>query len=178
MQFPPPAVFHDKYQWEIWKNTAGKSAKSFPQHLHHLHQKQLFGNNFGQNLDTDPQNHQELCQKITQPPSRWLVAALLWTFWIIYQHIHENWWLVLLTLICPKTVTEWSHFSHFHANIGFSCFFGFENGNFLILAIVKNDMEVFRRGPDSDWQVVVLLPLLSPITDQLPSCPQKKLQLP
>ena len=34
-------------------------------------------------------------------------------------------------------------------------------------------MEVFRRGPDSDWQVVVLLPLLSPITDQLPSCPKK-----
>ena len=26
MQSPPPAVFHDKYQWEIWKNTAGKSA--------------------------------------------------------------------------------------------------------------------------------------------------------
>ena len=25
LQFPPPAVFHDKYQWEIWKNTAGKS---------------------------------------------------------------------------------------------------------------------------------------------------------
>ena len=46
------------------------------------------------------------------------------------------------------------------------------------MAIVKNEMDVFRRGPDSDWQVVVLLPLLSPITDQLPSCPQKKLQLP
>ena len=27
MQSPPPAVFHDNYQWEIWKNTAGKSAK-------------------------------------------------------------------------------------------------------------------------------------------------------
>ena len=27
MQLPPPAVFHDKYQWEIWKNTAGKSAR-------------------------------------------------------------------------------------------------------------------------------------------------------
>ena len=26
MQSPPPAVFHDKYQLEIWKNTAGKSA--------------------------------------------------------------------------------------------------------------------------------------------------------
>ena len=26
MQLSPPAVFHDKYQWEIWKNTAGKSA--------------------------------------------------------------------------------------------------------------------------------------------------------
>ena len=26
MQSPPPAVFHDKYQWEIWKNTTGKSA--------------------------------------------------------------------------------------------------------------------------------------------------------
>ena len=26
MQSPPPAVFHDKYQREIWKNTAGKSA--------------------------------------------------------------------------------------------------------------------------------------------------------
>ena len=29
MQSPPPAVFHDNYQWEIWKNTAGKSA-NFP----------------------------------------------------------------------------------------------------------------------------------------------------
>ena len=29
MQSPPPAVFHDKYQWEIWKNTAGKSASLF-----------------------------------------------------------------------------------------------------------------------------------------------------
>ena len=26
MQSPPHAVFHDKYHWEIWKNTAGKSA--------------------------------------------------------------------------------------------------------------------------------------------------------
>ena len=30
MQLPPPAVFHDKYQWEIWKNTAGKSATPTP----------------------------------------------------------------------------------------------------------------------------------------------------
>ena len=29
MQLPPPAVFHDKYQWEIWKNTAGKSASPY-----------------------------------------------------------------------------------------------------------------------------------------------------
>ena len=26
MQSPPPVVFHDKYHWEIWKNSAGKSA--------------------------------------------------------------------------------------------------------------------------------------------------------
>ena len=26
MQLPPPAVFHDNYQWEIWKNITGKSA--------------------------------------------------------------------------------------------------------------------------------------------------------
>ena len=34
MQSPPPAVFHDKYQWEIWKNTAGKSAISNPEFFH------------------------------------------------------------------------------------------------------------------------------------------------
>ena len=33
MQSPPPAVFHDKYQGEIWKNTAGKSAKISPNFL-------------------------------------------------------------------------------------------------------------------------------------------------
>ena len=32
MQSPPPAVFHNKYQWEIWKNTAGKSARTRPVH--------------------------------------------------------------------------------------------------------------------------------------------------
>ena len=26
-------VFHDKYQWEIWKNTAGKSARGWSTHL-------------------------------------------------------------------------------------------------------------------------------------------------
>ena len=30
MQSPPPAVFHDKYQWEIWENTAGKSDRPVP----------------------------------------------------------------------------------------------------------------------------------------------------
>ena len=33
LQSPPPAVFHDKYQWEIWKKTAGKSATPPPPHL-------------------------------------------------------------------------------------------------------------------------------------------------
>ena len=36
MQSPPPAVFHDKYQWEIWKNTAGKSATPFPRTVNFL----------------------------------------------------------------------------------------------------------------------------------------------
>ena len=37
MQSPPPAVFHDKYQGEIWKNTAGKSANYHHHYYYHCH---------------------------------------------------------------------------------------------------------------------------------------------
>ena len=36
MQLSPPAVFHDKYQWEIWKNTAGKSARGDREPFWHM----------------------------------------------------------------------------------------------------------------------------------------------
>ena len=40
LQLPPPAVFHDKYQWDIWKNTARKSA-SFSTQISFLQAKML-----------------------------------------------------------------------------------------------------------------------------------------
>ena len=103
MQSPPPAVFHDKYQWEIWENTAGKSARSFPYQLEHGGKRR---NRMLRRCALCPDNFRRL-RTYKAPALIWgsRSLALSFSLWWRWSKAHDIEWRIAKT---KKTTTTTS----------------------------------------------------------------------